>query len=510
MMNYASLYDCQRASCRLPQSSHRRKPYHQRIYSLCNTSPLLQHLDDYMNEGFHRIAPLGNPSSRVGILEIAGEKFVPRSTFTIDADLKEYLSQSGVNNHRSRLLLIEDISPELIEFLGSELEIDPFFFATHICSLNWFRGRSSPSTVSWARSLQKHQSFIQFQYVEARQVFGVHADDPSIQRYPAWDSYALRKITVARLASTQHAVGWARRNLTVWMKQSNSDNFIGIILVDPSVRFSPSTKLEWRGEVFRPELFLHRSDVTQEKPPSGPILNAPLPSLFQVILAKYSQPDTRASRDCFYTISHILPLIVAEWHNIAHISECELMNFDYARELDSSNAFSKLQTQLSSLRSWRRRFTKDIEFTEKCIALCQERGSSSWMKLPEDEHVSETISNLRDDFQELTDMFQKMKDYTEKEVNVVLGMISIETGKRSVVEAQRVTQLTITALIFLPLSFVASLLSMGGSFALDGERGWIYWAVAIPLSALVTFAGLYPRWSLRKKKLEVLLCKTNM
>ena len=69
-------------------------------------------------------------------------------------------------------------------------------------------------------------------------------------------------------------------------------------------------------------------------------------------------------------------------------------------------------------------------------------------------------------------------------------------------EAQRINQLTVAALVFLPLSFIASLFSMSGQFALDAERQWIYWTVALPLTGLVTLAGVYrPRI---KKKTEVM------
>ena len=40
------------------------------------------------------------------------------------------------------------------------------------------------------------------------------------------------------------------------------------------------------------------------------------------------------------------------------------------------------------------------------------------------------------------------------------------------------------------MSLVAALLSMGGSFALDSTRWWVFFVVAIPLTAVVVYVGL--------------------
>jgi len=72
---------------------------------------------------------------------------------------------------------------------------------------------------------------------------------------------------------------------------------------------------------------------------------------------------------------------------------------------------------------------------------------------------------------------------------MVSAQISVEIGNLAVVEAARMRRLTIAALFFLPMSLVAGLLSMGGSFGLDSGHWWVFFAVAIPLTVAVVYVG---------------------
>ena len=201
-----------------------------------------------------------------------------------------------------------------------------------------------------------------------------------------------------------------------------------------------------------------------------------------------SQDKELATMDPFYAINFVLRHVAAEWLYFSHVVEFELVNFDFIWERNRDLPFNTLQNQLFALRIWRRRFTMYVQFLEQSVLMSRERGPKSWKKTYTGELAGDLCAKS---FEEVLQKFKVLKDHTEREVNLIVGMISSQMGKLSVKEAILARRLMIVALMFLPLSLVASWFSMSGRFALDGKWGWIYWAVAVPLTASVMFVGLY-------------------
>ncbi len=75
-------------------------------------------------------------------------------------------------------------------------------------------------------------------------------------------------------------------------------------------------------------------------------------------------------------------------------------------------------------------------------------------------------------------------------VSVVTSVLQITDTRRSLKEAANVTRLTYLTLLFVPLSFVASLFSMNGDVSAHDLA--IYFAVALPLCAMVFFVTRLP------------------
>jgi hypothetical protein len=59
---------------------------------------------------------------------------------------------------------------------------------------------------------------------------------------------------------------------------------------------------------------------------------------------------------------------------------------------------------------------------------------------------------------------------------------------RSVSEASDVRRLTYIAIVFIPLSFIATLFSMGDDFLPGKTNFWLYWVTSIPITLLVLAA----------------------
>lgn len=63
--------------------------------------------------------------------------------------LKEYLSEPRNDpSVKLRLFVVEDLSREVIEALGSKFDIDPSFFREHLVDYVWYNVSKSPRQMS--------------------------------------------------------------------------------------------------------------------------------------------------------------------------------------------------------------------------------------------------------------------------------------------------------------------------------------------------------------------------
>lgn len=105
------------------------RSYQSRVAEQCLRDPCLQSLSQFLsNNNLYRNACL------IACLEFSS---VSANPYREDLDLKNLDSLlnnkvRGSKEIQGRLLLIEDLSKDVIELLGSSLNIDPFFFASHL------------------------------------------------------------------------------------------------------------------------------------------------------------------------------------------------------------------------------------------------------------------------------------------------------------------------------------------------------------------------------------------
>jgi Mg2+ and Co2+ transporter CorA len=209
-------------------------------------------------------------------------------------------------------------------------------------------------------------------------------------------------------------------------------------------------------------------------------------SIYDGLLQFYATAKPSTTPASVASFDYLLQSIAAEWYNVSHIIGRELRMLEYAHEVDSHHSIDSLHKELHDVHMWRRRVGLYWALVEQSSRIC--RTSCA---VPGRSKVVEDNELRLEDLEGVMDEFFQMKDQAEKQVNVVLGRISVEMALQSVTEARRVTRLTIAALLFLPMSFVASVFSMSGRFALDSGQGWIYFVAAVPLTIIATFAGLY-------------------
>ena len=78
----------------------------------------------------------------------------------------------------------------------------------------------------------------------------------------------------------------------------------------------------------------------------------------------------------------------------------------------------------------------------------------------------------------------------EKNIRLPTALVAIGEGKQSPVENYGIASLSLLAMTFLLFSSVATILGIQGSFAQGEGKFWLFWVVAITLTAFVVGAFL--------------------
>src|SRR5579859_1222165 len=179
----SNLYNSSPPECGMPKMQRPpedppSEPYHDYVESLCNQWMRFRPLNGFMNSKSLRegkpsinVYDLSENGVNVNGVDINSVRINPVGIADIQV-LKEFLKNPRPNDKPTRLFVVQDLSPELIELLGHTLSVDPAVFLTHIWTKNWYNKGASQSLVSPSHSGMAGQSFVRFRYVVAREVKG--------------------------------------------------------------------------------------------------------------------------------------------------------------------------------------------------------------------------------------------------------------------------------------------------------------------------------------------------
>jgi Mg2+ and Co2+ transporter CorA len=103
---------------------------------------------------------------------------------------------------------------------------------------------------------------------------------------------------------------------------------------------------------------------------------------------------------------------------------------------------------------------------------------------------SEDWEVLKEDYESIQTEVTEHGERLEAMVPLVTSAASLIESRRSLSETANVTRLTILAIVFIPLSYGASIFSMSEDFGPGGSLFWVYFVTAVPLAI---FIGLIAR-----------------
>lgn len=101
------------------------------------------------------------------------------------------------------------------------------------------------------------------------------------------------------------------------------------------------------------------------------------------------------------------------------------------------------------------------------------------------------LHSLLPDFKDILDEMDRIQERIERIVSVASALLSIEEGRRAQKQNNNVARLTFLATVFIPLSFVSGFLSMQPDIWRLKKTIWIFFAIAIPLTALALLVAVF-------------------
>lgn len=151
--------------------------YHTRIRDISRGWPHLRYLSDFMTVS---TVPLrskdllrGERQDRLNRIDIAVIEYDDELSTKYLKDpkqLDEFLDglKDDAEAKKPRLLVVSDLSTLMIEKLGSEFDIEPGFFRSHIGDYVWLNTRDPQAEIPDLESFSRQSNYFSMQYVSPR------------------------------------------------------------------------------------------------------------------------------------------------------------------------------------------------------------------------------------------------------------------------------------------------------------------------------------------------------
>ena len=188
--------------------------------------------------------------------------------------------------------------------------------------------------------------------------------------------------------------------------------------------------------------------------------------------------------DPFYALHELFEFSAASELQFLNLVEHKLRpETNYEILFQEAPSLSNLLYHLEILQAHTRRLSETIQKI-KC------RGSSQWPHAPEnsdlDRKAKESQSQLLKDYEFLLYKAKLLANLCERGMGVIMNNANIAEAKRGIIQAERVSKLTLLAFFYVPLSFTASFFGMNFTqFSSGPLLGiWVWFVTSIPVLAL--------------------------
>ncbi len=185
-------------------------------------------------------------------------------------------------------------------------------------------------------------------------------------------------------------------------------------------------------------------------------------------------------------------IIASEWLIANEYVKRELANIELRLE-GADSTFQELEARLKDLYRIRRRCNKYCELVTEAASQCKSRGQPLWPSSKsspngnkdEADFTASHAELLEADFQYVLDSMNTSITRIEKDITLLMTLVSIGEGRQGLRENRGIALLTRVATIFMPSEAIATILGLQTRYAPGASQFWVLWVVALPITLLV-------------------------
>jgi hypothetical protein len=465
--------------------------YRDYVAALCQRNPSLLTLKNFLcnPKARHHGCRMAALDFRKGLSKptmrrIADIDYLPNELLgKADDDLTHKLEYS--HPFQGRIIILEDLTVDVVEILGAELDIDPLFFAMHLHTVHRTGMRHQMPDEATLPSRLRSNEYINISY---HRPFTCDNED-----FPAgkWirDAAVDRKVVLLRSTT----IALASHCASIIKIQRSNGFWISIVIVDPPLgetHFPSGHKDEIAHKIhlsLRPFLGTYE-DFTQppkfsedwsnltSQPPTGPL---------EDVLQYWDRnvpPHFDAQNPSLRSLAYYpLRIAAAEWVKYVEVMQHCIKIYEYkGNELPE---FDKFNLDLRELQGWRLRTLNSQQKVGSVIRKLKSYGFAE---------SGNGTDPLLEDYEVINNNIQSAGARLENMLPVVTSLVQIIDARQSFAETANISRLTILALVFVPLTFVSSLFSMNSENLPGSSHFWVYFVVAIPVTAIVYLVARPP------------------
>ena len=438
----------------------------------------------------------------VAVLDFSNDHDIKYQKFRSPQALSEFLDSGPRTDDRdlARLIVVEDLSSVVVELLGLRYDINPQFFRGQLGDYTWYNTRDPWVETPALDSHLKSQSFLRFRYVQPRYFL----DDESIERArrQAGSFNVLRRIdfdTSNKVWADAEGsnVGLVRCSTSVWVRPNKPQDqgwlgkavntlslelrltVKGVLLLDPTI--TEGFPL-WGGygNLRVPPGMRQCTDLAGK-----PSWNSTIDDFIHWVMSMNTEQLLIVKRDPEYMTSAIYDFMTSQWLLLFDYIITRLSQIEWEIESEPFRTLEGLDGTLQKFHPWRRRIPLYNNFIRSMLNLLEDRFL---LKSNTRAHWLNTTENVR----HLLERHEEVQHRADKVISVLTAVISIEESRKAMTQTRDVTRITYLAFLFVPMSFVASFLSMNTNFPPGNNMVyWIYFVIALPISGIAILLAYY-------------------
>ncbi|KAL8833664.1 MAG: hypothetical protein Q9170_004150 [Blastenia crenularia] len=388
------------------------------------------------------------------------------------ADLLPSLSMHD-KDVAARLFVVEDLSRDVIETLGSHFDIDPTFFRGHISDYTWYNTRDPWIELPTMNIVWRKQAFHHVRYAQAR----YFRDPESYERarLQTGSFNVIRRVDsdgnwLPGIDVPGSDVGILRSKMSFWIQPKNTGVVTGIVLVDPSITEGFPLWGGYNSFVPCPSM----ADLPLHRPAGNSTSESTLYWLEQMT----TEEVEAIARNPWILYHKLLCIVCSEWLTLVRYASTRLSQLEWEVEDPYlRRRYDDLSVTLDKIHTWRRRLPIYKNFISDTLNKVIRRAMPVHT-------IEDSLTVLEKDYENILTELNDLHDRTERIMSVVTAVMSIEESKKGFQQDRSLARLTYLAVTFVPLSFISSFFSMTDDVTRLGQTFWIYFIVAIPVTLL--------------------------